>query len=126
MQFPVKGREIDFAAAVRSSDSGFAVRTMVNAELRDYTKLAVRYLAADGSSSAFLISPASGRVALNPAWYQAAGEFVLLGIEHILTGVDHLLFLLCLVIPVLALRQVVPIVTAFTVAHSFTLLGVIA
>jgi hypothetical protein len=115
--------DAQFTYPVRSSDSGFAVRTMVNAELRDYTKLAVRYLAADGSSAAFLISPASGRVALNPAWYQAAGEFVLLGIEHILTGADHLLFLLCLVIPVLALRQVVPIVTAFTVAHSFTLLG---
>src|SRR6267143_752210 len=52
-----------------------------------------------------------------------ARAFVLLGVEHIPTGIDHLLFLLCLVIPLLSLRQVVSIVTAFTVAHSFTLLG---
>ena len=48
---------------------------------------------------------------------------MILGVEHILSGIDHLLFLLCLVIPVVRLRQVVPIVTAFTVAHSFTLIG---
>src|SRR5262249_48489365 len=70
-----------------------------------------------------VITSRSGEVPLNPAWYRAAAGFVALGIAHILSGVDHLLFLLCLVIPVLRLRQVVAIVTAFTVAHSFTLLG---
>jgi hypothetical protein len=62
-------------------------------------------------------------VPLNPAWYQAASGFVVLGIEHILSGIDHLLFLLCLVIPLIGLRQIFAVVTAFTVAHSFTLLG---
>jgi hydrogenase/urease accessory protein HupE len=70
-----------------------------------------------------VITSRSGTVPLNPAWYQAGAGFVLLGIAHILSGVDHLLFLLCLVIPFLRLRQVVGIVSAFTVAHSFTLLG---
>ena len=42
---------------------------------------------------------------------------------HILTGYDHLLFLLCLVIPLRGWRQVLPVITVFTVAHSFTLLG---
>src|SRR5207237_3907648 len=60
---------------------------------------------------------------LNPAWYQAGAGFVLLGVSHILSGIDHLLFLLCLVIPFLRLRQVVAIVSAFSVAHSFTLVG---
>ena len=46
-----------------------------------------------------------------------------LGIAHILTGYDHLLFLLCLVIPLRGWRQILSVVTAFTVAHSFTLLG---
>ncbi len=103
--------------------SRFSIRTVVAADLRDYVKLAVRYLPAVGNGSAFLVSAADGRVALNPAWYQAAGDFVILGVQHILTGIDHLLFLLCLVIPLLSLRQVVSVVTAFTVAHSFTLLG---
>src|SRR5215813_3563046 len=70
-----------------------------------------------------VITSRSGRVSLNPAWYRAAGSFVALGIAHILTGPDHLLFLLCLVIPFATLRQVIPIISAFTVAHSFTLIG---
>jgi len=112
-----------FTYPIESSGSRFSVRTVVAADLRDYVKLAVRYLPAVGTCSAFLISAADGRVALNPAWYQAAGDFVVLGVQHILTGIDHLLFLLCLVIPLLSLRQVLSVVTAFTVAHSFTLLG---
>ena len=46
-----------------------------------------------------MLTGASGRVALDPAWYQASFGFVKLGIEHILSGIDHLLFLLCLIIP---------------------------
>jgi hypothetical protein len=70
-----------------------------------------------------MITGVSGRVALDPAWYQAAGGFVKLGIEHILSGVDHLLFLLCLVIPFRRIATLVPIITAFTVGHSVTLIG---
>jgi len=50
-------------------------------------------------------------------------RFVELGFFHILDGVDHLLFLLCLVIPIRNFRRLVPIVTAFTVAHSITLIA---
>jgi HupE / UreJ protein len=109
--------------AINSPASRFSIRTRVAPELKDYLKLVVRYLPMDESSRAMMITSRSGRVPLNPAWYQAGAEFVLLGIGHILSGFDHLLFLLCLVIPFLRLRQVVGIVTAFTVAHSFTLLG---
>ena len=42
---------------------------------------------------------------------------------HILEGTDHLLFLLCLVIPFRRLRPLVVIVTSFTVAHSITLIA---
>jgi hypothetical protein len=48
---------------------------------------------------------------------------VKLGFGHILSGLDHLLFLLCLVIPFRRIRPLVAIVTAFTVAHSITLLA---
>lgn len=57
-------------------------------------------------------------------------SFVLLGLEHILTGYDHLLFLLSLLALGGGLRYLLKVVTAFTVAHSVTLaltvLGVIA
>jgi hypothetical protein len=48
-------------------------------------------------------------------------DFVKLGIEHILTGYDHLLFLLALLAIARGFWSVVKIVTAFTLAHSVTL-----
>jgi hypothetical protein len=48
---------------------------------------------------------------------------VALGFEHILSGTDHLLFLLCLVIPLRRVRTLVAVATAFTVAHSVTLIA---
>lgn len=47
--------------------------------------------------------------------------FVLLGIEHILTGYDHLAFLLALLLAGDSLRRNAKIITSFTVAHSLTL-----
>src|SRR4029453_12196980 len=46
-----------------------------------------------------------------------------LGFKHILDGIDHLLFLFCLVIPFRRLRSLVAIITSFTVAHSITLIA---
>ena len=48
-------------------------------------------------------------------------DFVKLGIEHILTGYDHLLFLVALLATARGAWSVVRIVTAFTLAHSVTL-----
>ena len=48
-------------------------------------------------------------------------DFVKLGVEHILTGYDHLLFLLALLAIARGFWSVVKIVTAFTLAHSVTL-----
>jgi hydrogenase/urease accessory protein HupE len=49
------------------------------------------------------------------------GAFVRLGIEHILIGIDHIAFLLALIVAAPRLKSVVGVVTAFTVAHSITL-----
>jgi hydrogenase/urease accessory protein HupE len=78
---------------------------------------------ARGDERAMVISSRSGMVDLNPTWSGAAAGFVGLGIAHILTGIDHLLFLLCLLIPLRNWRPMVAIVTIFTIAHSFTLIG---
>ncbi len=48
-------------------------------------------------------------------------RFFVLGIEHIATGYDHVLFLLALLLVGGGVRSLVAIVTAFTVAHSLTL-----
>jgi hypothetical protein len=83
----------------------------------------LRFLPPGGAERAFEFDGDPGLVRLDPSWYQAARRFVEIGFRHILDGTDHLLFLLCLVIPFRRLRALVPIVTAFTVAHSITLLA---
>ncbi len=50
-----------------------------------------------------------------------AFEFFIFGLEHIVTGYDHLMFLLALLIVSRGLKNLVIIVTSFTVAHSITL-----
>ena len=87
------------------------------------TVTALRFLQPDGSVSAFELIGDPGLVRIDPAWYQAAWRFVALGFEHILSGTDHLLFLFCLVIPFRQFRQLVIIVTSFTLAHSVTLIA---
>src|SRR5260221_6034972 len=54
---------------------------------------------------------------------KAAGfpQFVQMGILHIASGIDHLAFLLALLITARKLRQVLMIVTGFTLGHSLTL-----
>ena len=48
-------------------------------------------------------------------------EFLKLGIEHILTGYDHLLFLFALMVVCRDLRSIFTVITCFTIAHSITL-----
>lgn len=50
-----------------------------------------------------------------------AAAFVRLGVEHILTGLDHLAFLVAVLLLAGTLREVLGVVTSFTVAHSLTL-----
>ncbi|MBT8079602.1 MAG: HupE/UreJ family protein, partial [Gammaproteobacteria bacterium] len=64
-----------------------------------------------------------GLVVLDPRWHQAFFRFVGTGIDHILDGIDHLLFVLCLLIPFRRIRPLVAIITSFTVAHSLTLIA---
>lgn len=108
---------------IGSPDSEFAIRTTAGRELGDYLKLALRYMPPGEGGRAMVITSTAGTVALNPTWVRAASGFIGLGITHILTGYDHLLFLLCLVIPLRGWRQILTVITIFTVAHSFTLLG---
>ena len=62
-------------------------------------------------------------VRLDPRWWHVAGRFVRSGMAHLFSGIDHLLFVLCLVLPIRALRPLVGVITAFTIAHSITLVA---
>jgi hypothetical protein len=83
----------------------------------------LRFLPPGGVVRAYELEGDAGLVRLDPRWYQAAANFIKFGFFHILDGTDHLLFLLCLLIPFRRVRPLIPIVTAFTVAHSITLIG---
>ncbi|HTW35730.1 MAG TPA: HupE/UreJ family protein [Rhizomicrobium sp.] len=63
----------------------------------------------------------SFRIALTNGNAMAMSAFLLLGIEHILTGPDHLLFVLGLLLLVRDRWMLLKTVSAFTVAHSLTL-----
>ena len=85
------------------------------------TATVLRYVTPDGDERVFQFDGNPGRVRLDPRWHQALLRFVALGFAHILDGIDHLLFLLCLVIPLRRFWPLVAVVTAFTAAHSITL-----
>jgi hydrogenase/urease accessory protein HupE len=112
-----------FSFPINSQDAEFSIRSTAAPELGESLKVALRFAAPGHESRAFVITSNSGTVALDPTWSHAAFGFVRLGITHILTGYDHLLFLLCLMIPLRGWRQILSVITVFTVAHSFTLLG---
>lgn len=49
--------------------------------------------------------------------------YFVLGVEHILIGLDHLLFLACLVLLIQRMQKLVMAITFFTIAHSLTLVA---
>jgi len=83
----------------------------------------IRFIPPDGVVREFDFPGNPGRIPLDPSWFEATFKFVELGFFHILDGLDHLLFLFCLVIPFRRLRSLVVIITSFTVAHSITLIA---
>jgi hypothetical protein len=107
---------------IRSATSDFSIRPAL-ARLGVRTVTVLRFITPSGAIRAFEYPHDPGLVHLDPRWSQAALRFVKLGFAHILDGTDHLLFLFCLVIPCRRLRVLIPVVTAFTVAHSVTLIA---
>ncbi len=108
---------------IRSAQAGFSLDFHVSPGLGDRLKLDVRFLSPSGAVRAYELRTGAGEVAIDPRWHQAAWIFVKAGFFHILDGADHLLFLLCLVIPFRRIRPLVAIITSFTVAHSITLIA---
>jgi hydrogenase/urease accessory protein HupE len=83
----------------------------------------VRVERSDGTAQLGRVLPVEPRfvVTASPGGFEVAQTYTVLGIEHILTGYDHLLFVLALVILVQGTRRLIATITAFTLAHSLTL-----
>ncbi|MEO8098099.1 MAG: HupE/UreJ family protein [Acidobacteriota bacterium] len=121
---PVEQVMLDVALEypIRSAQSDFSIRPKLE-RLGIIVVTVLWFLPPEGTVRAFEYTGDAGLVRLDPRWHQAALTFVRLGFFHILDGTDHLLFLFCLVIPFRKLRQLLIIVTSFTVAHSITLIA---
>jgi hypothetical protein len=88
---------------------------------KDYHTLARIDVPGHTAQFAFTPETRETRVDLDTAGGRGLVSFVLLGVEHILTGYDHLLFLLGLLLRGGSWLGLAKIVTAFTLAHSVTL-----
>jgi hypothetical protein len=113
--------DVLFDYPIQSDRSDFSIQPAVDG-LAARVNTILRFLPSGGAVRAYEFSGDPGLVRLDPSWHQAALSFIRMGFDHILDGTDHLLFLLCLVIPFRRFRALVPVVTAFTVAHSITLI----
>ncbi len=107
---------------ITSEESDFSIDPLF-AQLGIRTVTVLRFLPAGGTERAFQYSGNPVLVRLDPRWHQAAWRFVVLGFDHILDGIDHLLFLFCLVVPFRSFWALVPIITSFTAGHSITLIA---
>jgi len=105
---------------ISSDQSAFSMRPGME-RLAARVVATVRFLPPGGAVRAYEFEGDPGVVPLDPRWHQAAWRFVESGFFHILDGADHLLFLLCLVIPFRRMRPLIGVITAFTIAHSLTL-----
>ena len=83
----------------------------------------VRLQRSDGSSQVEQVLPGDAGVDFrsSPGSLEVVLTYLTIGIEHILQGIDHLLFVAGLVLLVRGRRQLFWTITAFTVAHSITL-----
>jgi len=107
---------------IHSASSAFSIRPGFE-RLASRVDTSLRFLPPGGALRAYDFLGDPGRIPLDPRWHQAALRFVKMGFFHILDGADHLLFLVCLVIPLRKPRPLIYAVTAFTAAHSVTLIA---
>ena len=114
--------DVLFEYPIESDQSAFAIHPGLE-RLGLSVVNVLRFIQPDGSVRAFDFPGNPGLIRLDPQWHHVFGSFVRLGFLHILEGTDHLLFLFCLIIPFRRFRELVLLVTAFTVAHTTTLVA---
>ena len=87
------------------------------------TDVLVRLQFLDGTTYTQILKPNAVTMVVKgaPSTWRVIADYLVLGVEHILGGIDHLLFVLCLLLIVKRKWVLVKTITAFTVAHSITL-----
>ena len=95
----------------------------VNGLVETQTDVLLRVDYLDGTASNQRLTPDAPTVTIpeRPSAFEVVRTYTVLGVEHILLGYDHLLFVLALLLIVNGVGRLIATVTAFTVAHTITL-----
>jgi hydrogenase/urease accessory protein HupE len=94
---------------------------------RTYSAALVKIVWIDGQTSVYTLTGSQPTVQLfgsaddRRGWGEIASAYTVLGVQHILSGIDHLMFVFGLLFLVGFRRKLVWTITAFTAAHSLTL-----
>ena len=115
------------AKTVRCGERGLAGSLTVSGIGKNYSAVILRITWQGEQRSTFTLTKNQPTARLfgsardeRDVW-QVAHTYVVLGIEHILSGIDHLFFVISLLLLVGFRRQLLATITLFTVAHSLTL-----
>jgi hydrogenase/urease accessory protein HupE len=115
------------ATMLRCGDAGLSGTLSVKGVGDRYSAAVIRVFWQDGQTRVYTLTKAQPSVQLYGAaddprgMGEIASAYTLLGVEHILGGIDHLLFVISLLFLVGFQRRLVWTITAFTAAHSLTL-----
>jgi len=112
---------------VRCGEQGMRGTLAMEGVGKRYSAVLVKVFWVDGQSRVYTLTAGQPTVQLygsaddNRGMGEIAWAYTILGIEHILTGLDHLMFVISLLFLVGFNRRLVATITAFTLAHSLTL-----
>ena len=109
--YPIKTENANFSIDLNFGGLGLSTTTLMN------------FISSENESRVYEFRGSPGLVELDPSWLNAFSRFVISGVEHIFQGIDHLLFVLCLILPCRKFRSLIILITSFTVAHSITLIA---
>jgi hydrogenase/urease accessory protein HupE len=110
--------------SLECKDRGLADQTIaIDGLAQTITDVLVRIQLLDGTTLTQILKPNATAFVVegSPDSWKVMADYFVLGVEHILGGIDHLLFVLCLLLIVKGNWLLVKTITAFTVAHSITL-----
>jgi hydrogenase/urease accessory protein HupE len=137
IRFPEGTTQITLPQGLRSEDAyverwkisrhgGLAGQTLsIDGIAGGVTDVIVRIERRDGTSQVERLLPQRPQFTVKGAsgTAEVAASYLILGVQHILGGVDHLLFVLALLLIVRGGKRIFATITAFTVAHSITLVA---
>ena len=115
------------ANLLRCGEAGLVGTLAMEGVGQRYSAAIVKVFWQDGPSRVYTLTAGQPTVRLYGAaddqrgWAEIASAYTVLGIEHILTGFDHLLFVISLLFLVGFNKRLIGTITAFTLAHSLTL-----